>query len=329
MKRFSPSEAAFEGFRIIRSHPGAVLGWAFAYILVQVVIGGLLLLLLGPQIATLSHGAGDTMSAESAVGLMGSLGAVILLAIPLILLISAVFANAVFRTVLRPKDRGLFYLKLGGDEWRMFLLLLCWIGLGILAEIGLVIAFLVLAAAVGTAVHASGGGVSPRLLGVLIGVVLFCVAVWVLVRLSLSGPMTFAERRVSVFGSWRVTRGKFWSLLGCYLLSWIFGILIGILGWVVSLAAGAVITGDWTTVSGAVSDPRALMMSSGLGLLTNMFTVSVIVQLALSSLMGAISRVVMYAPMAAAYRDLTAMYEPEIAFGDAPTPTTPPGVLVL
>ena len=35
-------------------------------------------------------------------------------------------------------------------------------------------------------------------------------------RFSLAGVMTSAERRQRVSDSWRLTKGRFWRLLGCY-----------------------------------------------------------------------------------------------------------------
>ncbi|MDP9103072.1 MAG: hypothetical protein M3N05_03575 [Pseudomonadota bacterium] len=272
------------------------------------------------------------MPPEAAMGFVGSIGLVALLAIPVALFIGAIFINAVYRPILRPQDRGFFYLKLGGDEGRLVLLFLAFIGLGILAEIALVVGAIAAVAAIKgvfAASHASLGLLTPRLVGFLFFLALFFLVVWIVIRFSLAAPMTFARRKVSVFSAWSVTKGKFWSLLGCYILAWIFGILIALLGWIVSLAAGAVVTGDWTTLSGAMVNPRAAMMGSSLSMLTHAFTVAVIVQVVLSSLMSAVSRVIMYAPMAAAYRDLTGSSEPSASFGDVDPSSTPPGVLVL
>lgn len=46
----------------------------------------------------------------------------------------------------------------------------------------------------------------------------FVFLIWLAVRLSLASPLTFDTRRVRVFGSFALTRGRFWSLLGAYLL---------------------------------------------------------------------------------------------------------------
>jgi hypothetical protein len=330
MQRFSPSDAAFEGFRVIRNHPGAVLAWVAVYLLIMLVIGGLVLALFGPQIAMMQAYSGqNAMPPDMALRFIGSLGLVFLLAIPFVLALAAVFINAVFRPVLRPTDKGLFYLKLGGDEGRLVLLMLCWFALGIAAEI----AFVILLIAVGAGASAALSNVQPAMasarsplivFGLLI--LLFCVATWLFVRLSLAAPMTFAEKRVSVFGSWRVTKGKFWSLLGCYLLAWIFALMIGVLGWVVSVCAGAVISGDWTALSTLGGHPQMVMMKNNLSILTHLFTVAAIVQLVLSSLMNAISRIVMYAPLAAAYRDLAPA--PPMASIDAePFSDEPPPIL--
>ena len=322
MSTFSPSDAAFEGFRVIHRHPGAVLGWAIARILIFLVIGGLALTLFGPQLTELSSysGAGRTMAPEQALRFAGSMGLFGLLAIPIGLLISAIFVAAVFRPVLRPDDKGLLFLKIGGDEWRLVLLTLAYVGLFILAEIVLALTIVILSLLGGAALHLStGGGGVGALVGVLLGLALFLACFWVAVRLSLAGPMTFAERRVQVFGSWGVTRGRFWSLFGCYLLAWIFAVLVGVLGWVVSVAANAAISGDWSAMSSAMN-PRAMIVNGQLNMLTHLMSAGVIVQLVLSTLFQTVSRVIMYAPMAAAYRDLTGGESCPLT-GDAPART--------
>ncbi len=337
MRTFSPSEAAFEGFRVVRAHPGAVAAWAIAYVVAQLAIGALVLAVMGERLAAFSQysSAGAAMPPEAAAQMIGPLLGLAALILPLGLFLVAVFADAVYRPILRPDDKGLFYLKIGGDEGRQVLLYLAWIGVLIAGYLVLIVAAVLVAVFGGllyAALTSHGGNVSapgpspaPRLVGLALVAGVFCAFLWLMVRFSLAAPMTFALRRVSVFGSWRVTRGKFWSLLGCYVLAWIFGILVALAGWIVSLCAGAVITGDWAAVSSVSTNPRAAMMTSGFAALTHDFTVAGLVQLFLSSLLASIGRVIMYAPTAAAYRDLAGA-EPPMAV-DAPF--RPTGGLVL
>jgi hypothetical protein len=302
MKTFSPSEAAFEGFRVIRDHPGAVLAWAIAYAAIYVGLGAAAVALFGPsfaQISTYSH------TNPMPPGLIGPIILFALLALPFGLITGAVFINAVYRPILKPADKGLFYLKLGGDELRVALLIFVYILLFLVCEIGIALAFLIVSFVFVGAIKAVShtGGWWVHILLILAAIF---AAIWIVVRLSLAAPTTFARGKLDLFGSWAVTRGKFWPLLGCYILAWIFGILVALLGGVVSICAGAVVTGDWTAMSTVMTNPRTMMMSSGFGLFTHVFTVATLVQIAVSSLMSAVSRVILYAPAAAAYRDLTA-----------------------
>ena len=47
MKRFSPSDAALEGFRLTREYPGTVLAWGALYFLGILLIGGMMMAGLG------------------------------------------------------------------------------------------------------------------------------------------------------------------------------------------------------------------------------------------------------------------------------------------
>jgi hypothetical protein len=61
------------------------------------------------------------------------------------------------------------------------------------------------------------------LIGDIVTIGVFCAAITVLVRLSLAGPMTFADRRLRVFASWSMSKGCFWRLFGAYALSFALG----------------------------------------------------------------------------------------------------------
>ncbi len=328
MKTFSPSEAAFEGFRVIRDKPGAVLVWALAYVVFAILMTALMVSLFGPQLAAMSQMSQDeSKDPQKALALVGSMAGVIVLALPLGLLIQSIFYAAIFRSILRPAEGGFAYLRLGGDELRLIGLWIIQFFVFIGIYIGAWIAALILiflAGFIGKAAHVEWVAGLVAIVAV-IGVI--CAFIWVAVRLSLASPMTFAGRKISVFGSWRVTKGRFWSLLGCYILTFIFGILIAILGWIIALCVSAVISGDWTIVDTITTNPRLAMMRSGVFSLAHLLTLATIAQIVVSSLMQAVSRTIFLAPFAAAYRDLTVDSSADGTWTEPVSP--PPAGLVL
>jgi len=57
-------------------------------------------------------------------------------------------------------------------------------------------------------------------------------ALFVYVRICLYGAATVAERKISVFSTWRLTRGNFWPILGAFLL---ISVPIGVLNLLAAL----------------------------------------------------------------------------------------------
>lgn len=135
------------------------------------------------------------------------------------LLANAVFYPIAYAGVLKHVVRGEsprlpFYLRFGGDEWRVlaaFVLLVVMISLvylvGALGTLALGAALAALAPAAANAVVSAG-------------VVAFAaVVLWFCLRLSLIFPATIATRRIGLPTSWAATRGNVWRLVP-YFLVW-------------------------------------------------------------------------------------------------------------
>ncbi len=227
MSQFSPSEAAFSGFRLVRERPRAVTAWAGALLAFGLIAGTILYMMAWQPMLQMemlqSEGRHDPAAMLKlfpavlpAEGLLASLA----------LFFYPVLYSAVFRTFLGEKEPRLGGLAFGSDELRLLgaFLLLCLSILG-LYILGLAAAVLltVVAGVLLRLAHAP-----PLLLGLTTAisfVLAFCFLIWAVIRLSLTLVVTAAEKRLGLRRSWRLTRGHFWSLLGAYVLAGIFILL--------------------------------------------------------------------------------------------------------
>lgn len=218
---FSASEVAFSGFRAGREHFRTVLVWIPILAIISFVMSAGMISMAGPsltQMTTMSATAeSDPQAVLAAMKPLMQMYAVLL---PLVLLYYGVLYGAVNRMMLRPSDKRMAYFALGADELRqialMILTFLVFLGVYIAGVIG-VVALVAVAAMVGKAF--------APLAGIVSGLVLFGFMIVLLVRLSLASAQTFATRKINVFGSWALTRGKFWPMLGAYILAFILMVI--------------------------------------------------------------------------------------------------------
>ncbi|HBV12010.1 MAG TPA: hypothetical protein DEB60_02630 [Brevundimonas sp.] len=285
---FNATESAFEGFRLARRAPLAILTWAGAYIaffaLFFAVAGGSLVTIisLAEQVEQ-----NPSPSMDDLTMLGQAYGAMMGLALPLSLLFSAVLATAVARSVIRPQDKRFGYLRLGRDELRV---------LGATLLVAVLMFFVTMGGALIIGLFAglaAGTGASWLLIpAVLGGLALVAVAIWLAVRLSLVVPMTFAEEKIAIKESWAITKGRFWPLLGMAILAGVMSILVGLLGSIV-IAPLNLIFGGLNSLIGAETTNIAALVAR--------FWPALLIWGVVNALLSAAQAAFIYLPFSAAY----------------------------
>lgn len=296
MREFSASDAAFEGFRLTREQPRAVLVWAVVFWVLSLVSGGLLVTFAGEaltELTALGQG-GATPDPSAFMAQMGSLAPVGLISLVLGLLFYGVLYSAVNRAVLRPREGGPGFLRFGGDELRQAGALALTFLLLFAAYIGLVL----LALVVGGLAGAAGGVVGGVLGGLLAFLLVLGGLAFVLVRFSLVSPLTFGRGRIQVLESWRVTKGRFWPLLGAFVLALVLVIVVYLLGMMIFLALAALVGGGGMEAIGQAFSPDYSSVGA-------YFTPAILIYTVVTSVLGALSVAIMGGTAASAYRQIT------------------------
>ncbi|NJC42479.1 MFS family permease [Brevundimonas alba] len=298
---FSGSDAAFEGFRLVRRKPLALVAWALLYAVLSLASLFAMSHAIGPMTAWSERmealdSASTPASQAQVMAAFQGLGELMLnfaWLLPVSLAIGAMLMAAVARAVLNPRAGGFGYLRLGMDEVRVFVvtLVLAILMVGVWMCIWMLVAILLVVAA---ATSASWMWLLV-VLGVLAGIGFM---IWLAVRLSLAVPITVAENRFAFFDSFKVTRGHFWSLLGMAVIAGVMVLVISVLSWIITMPLGMMVGHEAWSV-GANSDPEA--MAAALDISNPWVIVSALVE----AVIYALTVGVIYAPFAAAYRDIT------------------------
>ncbi len=145
----------------------------------------------------------------------GYLGIMIVSFIP-----SALSSAALFRFNTGKGLRGQFFaFRFGADEVRLYIMLWLVLIFTVFLPTGLIAALITLA------VKMDAKGLA---LGLMLAAffILPVIMIFIGVRFSLAFAQTFAEKKLRLLGSWRLTRGHFWTLFLSYaVLIVIFGLL--------------------------------------------------------------------------------------------------------
>lgn len=287
---FSATDAAFEGFRLVRKHPLAVVFWAALYLVFFAAFFGL----FGSSLATL-FAATETLEGTQPTpsdleGLSQTYLSLFSLAAPLGLLLGAVLNTAVARAVVRPQDKAFGYLRLSADELRV---LAVTVVMAIVIGVGTLVLFAVVGMCAGLAGAVNAG--LGWLVGIVLGLGAVVAVIWVTVRLSLAVPITVAERRISLFDSFALTKGHGLNLLGMGVIAFIMSVLVGLLAGVVALPV-TMMTGDLNQLA-AMNGASTIDILRSAGPAIAAFVV-------VNAVVSALQLAVLYAPFSAAYLGL-------------------------
>jgi hypothetical protein len=294
MSSFSATDAAFEGFRITREKPRVLLIWAGFYLIVSFLMPILMVTLGGQDLSALESAANDpNVDATAALKNLAALGPLYSFLIPLGLAVQAMMAAAVYRVVLRPSDAGFGYLRLGADEWRLVCLTFIYVVMTMLLVFAVA-----LVAGVAAAMTAAVSPAAGAFAGVALGLFALGLLVFIGVRLSLAPAITFAERRLAIFDSWALTHGKFWPLLGVYILALASVVVVLLLAMIIFTAVAAIVLGGDIAAVGALFKPDLSSIKA-------YFTPPMIAYTVFGALMNSIYYAVLIAPAAVVYKALS------------------------
>ncbi|MGD2132412.1 MAG: hypothetical protein PVI23_06425 [Maricaulaceae bacterium] len=218
MNKFSAGEAAFYGFGLIKRDPMTFLGITLLYALIGVYLALVLLPAYADFLGLMMTAPDDEEAILGAVfGFYGMIGQMLLLSLP----VAMIILGAVQRSLVHGQSKGWFLgLKLGMDEVRVILVtIVCYLFIVVLPYIGIAVVvglFAAVMAATGGESAAAAVGLGVLMLVAMVGAIV--VIVWLAIRLSAAGPATVGEQRFVIFESWKITKGRFWTLFLAYLI---------------------------------------------------------------------------------------------------------------
>lgn len=297
---FSASDAAFEGFRLVRRNPLALVAWALLYAVLSLASLFAMRNAIGPMIewserAEAFEDAATAPTSAEVMAMFQDFGQVLLglsWLLPVSLIITAMLMAAVARAVLNPQAGGFGYLRLGMDEFRVFVVTLVLGILAFFAWMALTVLVFTLAAVAGAA--QAGWMWLFVVVAALAGV---AAMIWLAVRLSLAVPITVAENRIAIFDSFPLTRGRFWPLLGMAVIAIVMVLVVQLLSAIVTMPL-SLMTGHAAWSFGGAQDAEVLKAALDL---SNPW---VIASALAEAVVYALTVGILYAPFAVAYRDI-------------------------
>lgn len=283
------TDCAFEGFRLTRRAPKALLVWALAY----GVFFTLFFLVAAPHLVTVMSlvtalEGNPNPSIEEIQPLMQAYGAMFAWGMPLAILFGAVLNTAIARSVIQPEEKQFGYLRVGKAELRVLAVNLI---VAVITGLAAMVVFAVVSVIAAIAITVP----ALWLVVVLLSLAGLALIIWLTVRLSLAVPITFAEGRIAVKESFAMTRGVFWPMLGMAIIAWIMALLVALLGSAVAAPLSLLVGG---------MDRLAGLENAGVAQMLRVAGPALAVSLVVNAVLSAAQIAIMYAPFSAAYLHL-------------------------
>jgi len=225
-------------FLIVR-RPFSMLAWGLittlaAFAPISVIA---LTILPGARAAADAAAMAGQVTASTMALIQGA--AALVLAALLLIVVAAVVDAAVFRAVLEPKNRGVFYLKVRRRELG---LVGHFLAQAVLWGSLIAVAAVPIAWVIGFTANSLG-----RSTAVLISILCGLVAAYLFavfgVRMFLAGPITFDRGEVGIASSWRATRDRFGPIFAvailAFVLVWLLTFLLYAFGHLTLASAAA------------------------------------------------------------------------------------------
>jgi hypothetical protein len=259
---FSVSDAAFTGFRIVWERPWAVAIWSVLQIAVQLSLNLFVAWSAGPAFTKLSQTSlAPNQDPTAVVDLFRQLAPTYAVLIMSVLVLNSVLYAAMNRAVLQPTESRFGYLRLAADELRQLGLFVLYAMLGFAIYLGLLVVGTVIVVVVSLAAGGDAGTTVGLALAILLPIILV-VFVFVGVRFSLASPLTFVTQRVDLFGSWELTKGRFWPLFWTYATAFGLSFVVYLLVFAIAAIASTLVGG------GSIGAAMSTDMSSVKAVLT-------------------------------------------------------------
>lgn len=222
-RSFSFDNAAFH-FARPEGPPGFLPKYLIAYAIGVVLIAVISFFALRPLLdaylqafALMAQGASEAeierQLGEAVLGNMGRVGLGYLVMLLVYAGFWAMMESAVLRRYVREEG---FSIGWGADEWRMLAVGLIWMAAFIIGYIALIIATMILVMPVGAIAQDNPALVAVWAVLVMIG--LFLAWAYFAVKFSPAGAMTIRDRKVVFFGAWGASTGRFWPMLGAFVV---------------------------------------------------------------------------------------------------------------